>query len=302
MGLFSFGGSKSKTRSKGSSQSSSFGEQDSLQFDRAISGSESGGFARSGSQDFTRGTARDTVAFDDVFARLFGSAESVAANLDPSLLTSAANTLFSGGSEFLAGIGGDAGTEFLTERLSSGNELLESEIALLGEDIGRFLETEVAPGIRSSAIQAGSFGGGRQGVAEGEASRAAIEQFTRGASALRSEDLARRDAIAGSLADRDLAGRQLGVSALPGLAGIAELGFGAEFEPILRLASVLGDPTVLGQSDTIGAGSSFSNAEDFARAFSDSFGLGASRGRSGSQSTSSTSSKGSSGSLKLGFI
>ena len=114
MGLFDFGGSTSSS----SGQSSSFNS--------SSSSSISGGTSVSGAQD--------TIAFEDIFASLFGNASSAAAGLDPSMLTEAANTLFNSGAGFLEGLGSDAGTAFLEDRLSGDNAVLEEQIGLLSED------------------------------------------------------------------------------------------------------------------------------------------------------------------------
>lgn len=250
MGLFSFGGSKQKSSSSGQSTS----------FDFAESSSVSGGTSIGGSQ------SQQNVAFEDIFARLFGGAEGAAAGLDPSLLTEAANQLFSGGTEFLSQLSGGADTEFLQSRVSGDDDLLAEQISGLGEDIGSFFREQILPGITSEAVAGGGLGGGRQGVAEGAAAEGAGRAFESGATALRSADAAQRTEAAGILGQSRIAGAEAGLGGLAGLAGIADFGFGANLEPFERLSALLGGPTVLGES------SAFSSAEDFARAFSSSFG------------------------------
>lgn len=255
---FGFGGGSSSSQSSGSSSS----------FDISQSESASGGFSRTGSDQ--------RIAFEDIFARLFGGAESAAAGLDPSMLTEAANQLFGAGTDFLSRIGGDKGTAFLEDRLSADNEVLDEQIDLLGEDLGRFFREELNPAITSEAVGGGTLGGGRQGVAQGAASGAVTSEFRRGATALRAGDIAARDRAASILADQNLAGIQAGLSGLPALAGIADMGFSAALAPFERLSAILGDPTTLT--------SSFGNAADFARAFSSSFGTSQSQTQSTSRS------------------
>ena len=261
---FGFSGSKQDSFSRGESAS----------LDLSRSGSVSGGVSESGSQSQQR------IAFEDIFARLFGGAESAAAGLDPSMLTEASNFLFGAGTDFLGGLGGDAGTQFLQNRLAGDNQVLEEQIGLLGEDLGTFFREELNPAITGQAVAGGQLGGGRQGVAQGAASAAVTDEFRRGATALRAGDIAARDAAAGLLAQQDLAARQTGLGALPGLAGIAEFGFGAAMQPYERLAAILGGPTVLTEA------SSFGSAADFARAFSSSFGRSRSTTESGSKGRS----------------
>lgn len=271
MGLFSFGGSTQDSRSFGQSSA----------FDVAGSGSVSGGVSEAGSR------STQQIAFEDIFARLFGGAESAAAGLDPSMLTEAANQLFAGGIDFLGTLaGGGPEREFLQARMEGTSPVLDDQIAALQEDVGRFFSEELLTGVTSDAVLAGGLGGGRQGVAQGIAAARAADAFSRGATELRAGDIAARDAAAAVLGDQRLQGAMAGLTQLPALAGIADLGFGAGLAPAERLAAILGSPTVLGES------TSFSSAEDFARAFSQSFG--------GSQSTQESSST--SRALNLGFI
>ena len=244
MSLFSFGA----TNSQSNSQSSSFNQSQAA--------SASGGFGVSGSQD--------AVAFEDVFANLFGSASGAASGLDPSLLTGAANSLFNSGSGFMDGLGGDAGSNYLENRLGGDNEVLQQQIDLLGQDLGNFFSDEINPQITSQAISGGQLGGGRQGVAQGLAASALGDQFTRGATALRAGDIAARDSAAGLLSQNNVAGAQVGLGGLNGLAGLADMGFGAGLAPFERLAAILGGPTTLGSSS--------SESGNFANAFSNSFG------------------------------
>jgi hypothetical protein len=254
MGLFSFGGSKSKSSSSGQSSS----------FDVSQSGSVSGGGSIGGSE----AQSKQRVAFEDVFARLFGGAEGAAAGLDPSMLTESANQLFSGGLSFMEQLAGGADTDFLQNRISGDDGLLQEQIDALGEDVGAFFREQILPGIQTEAVAGGSLGGSRQGIAEAGAAESAGREFQRGATALRSADASQRTQAADILGRNRIAGAQAGIGGLGDLAGISQLGFGAELEPFQRLSAILGGPTVLGDSSS----TSFSTAEDFARAFSSSFG------------------------------
>jgi len=268
MPLFSFGGSRGSSQSRGFSESEGRSESGSISGGAAISGAESG----------------QRIAFEDVFSRLFGSAEGVAGGLDASLLTDAANQLFTGGTGFLNSLGADAGSEFLESRLGP-NEQLEEQIGLLSEDVGRFFSEELNPAITSEAVSGGQLGGGRQGVAQAGAARAAGDVFTRGASALRSEDLRARDAAAGTLLQGNIAGAQTGLASLPALLGLAETETLGALAPLGALASILGPQQTLTDS------SSFGTSSDFARAFSESF------DRSRSETTSSSDNR----SIRFGF-
>ena len=258
---FSFGGSRTTSNSQSSS------------IDLSRSSSVSGGASQSQSEQ--------SIAFEDVFARLFGGAEGAAGGLDPSLLTGAANQLFSSGTGFLDNIGGDAGSRYLEGRISGDNPILQDQIDLLGEDLGNFFSEELNPAITSNAVGGGQLGGGRQGVAQGRAISQVSDSFTRGATALRAGDIAARDAAASGLAANAISGAQTAFAGIPALAGAADLGFSAGLAPYERLAGILGGPTVLGSSS--------SSAADWARAFSNSFG----------QSSASSTSSGRA--LSIGF-
>lgn len=209
---------------------------------------------------------------------MFGGAEGAAGGLDPSMLTDAANQLFSGGQRFMDQIGGDAGSQYLEDRLGGDNDVLQQQIDLLGEDLGKFFSDELNPAITSQAVGGGQLGGGRQGVAQGQALQQVGDQFTRGATALRAGDIAARDAAAGTLAGNTVQGSAVGLQGLGGLADIANMGFSADMAPAQLLASILGGPTTL---NTAG-----STSADFARSFSQSYGASQATNKSKGKSVS----------------
>lgn len=307
--MFGLSGSRTRSRSTGRSQSQSssfsFGASDSVQ--GAQSSSISGGTSVGGSESLNsaRGTSRQSVAFDDVFSRLFSNAENTAASLDPSILTESANQLFSGGLDFIGGLGGDAGTAFMENRLRDAGNLEAAQLDALRGDVSNFLSDDLLPQITSEAVASGALGGGRQGVAEGAAIGEALDAFTRGAVDIRTRNQSQLDALAQGVASQNINAAQVALAGSPALAGIAEQGFGAQLQADQFLAGILGGPQILTQADNISSGSSssFSTAEDFARAFSDSFGRSSSRDRAGSQSTSSsrTDSTSTSRSAGIGF-
>lgn len=263
--MFKFGGGVSEHDSYGRSWSQ----------DRAESGSESGGYnvGGSGAESQTR------IAFEDTFARLFGGAEGAAAGLDPSMLTESANQLFSGGVGFLDQLSGGAGRDYLASRVSGENPLVEEQIAALSEDVGQLFREELNPAITAEAVGGGALGGGRQGVAQAGAMDTAAREFVRGSTALRSADQAARDAAAGRLVESDVAAAGTGLAGLTGLQGLSEAGFGAELAPYTMLSQILGGPTVLSSSSS----QSFQRGQDFARAYSESFGRSESESRSTSR-------------------
>lgn len=274
MGLLGLGGSKSTS----SSSSSSYG------YDRSDSGSVSAGTSRSGSQ----GTSSQGIAFEDLFANLFGGASAAAGGIDPSVLTGQANQLFGSGAGFLESLGGGgAETAYLQDRMSGESPVLQENIDLLGEDLGKFLNEQVMPGITSTSVSGGALGGSRQGVAQAGAIESVASEFRRGAAQLRTDDMAARDRAASTLGQQRIASAQTGLGGLSSLMGIAESGTAAQLAPFSMLSQIMGGPTVLTDSQS----TSFGSAEDFAAAFSSSFG----------QNWSSSKSKSKSGSFGIKF-
>ncbi len=213
-----------------------------------LSSSTSGGVSSAGSQD--------SVAFEDIFARMFGGAEGAAGGLDPSMLTGAANEMFSSGTGFMDSLSGGAASDYMENRLSGDNEVLQQQIDLLGEDLGNFFSEQINPEITAQAIGGGQLGGGRQGVAQGMAAGEVGDQFRRGATALRAGDINARDAVAGTLGQQGIQSAATGFQGMGSILGAADMGFSAGMAPYERLAAILGGPTTLNQS--------FSNARDFA--------------------------------------
>ncbi len=162
----------------------------------------------------------------------------------------------------LPGFGATADAQQALRQQAFGeNPELQNQINLLGQDIGQTFQQQILPGIQSEAIGTGQLGGGREGVAQGLASQAALSEFQRGAQTFRSEDITRQLAAAGQLGQLGLGqqaqtGAQLGdagalnLGALGELQNLFNLGlspFAAEFGALNNLAGIIGQPTVLQQ-------------------------------------------------------
>lgn len=244
-----------------------------------MSNSEMFGFGRSeqaatsGSQstNVSESASRQNIAFEDVFANLYGNATNAGARAagGAGMVSGAAQQLFTGGSQFLESLGGDAGSEYLNSRLNADNPVLNDQIRQLQEDTGRLFREEFNPAITSRAVAGGTLGGGRQGVAQGMAVESAARTFSQGATALRSNDVARRDAIAQSVAQNSLQSASTGLGALPSLLDVLERGTRSELGVYSQLSSILGGPTVLSTSDSRSNAQSTSFAESLARAMSE---------------------------------
>ena len=276
MGLFGIGGSSSKSKTV----SNSYGYQGS--FSQNLSDSTSRSTSNAGSQS---GTSQD-IAFADLFQQLYGGAASAAGGLSGQPIQSAANMLFSGGTGFLDSLQGGAGADYLEQRVSGQSPVLDEQIAALGSDLGSFFRDELDPAITAQAVAGGQLGGGRQGVAQGQAIAQVGKQFAQGATALRANDVAMRDEAAGNLESIRTSAAGVGLSALPSLLGLRQQGQLAALAPYQALAGILGGPTVLSQSQATSFSDSLSTSDAIARAISASFGEDFAKSESSSKSKS----------------
>jgi hypothetical protein len=264
----------------GRSKSASYNESDSQSY--GYSGSNSSDISRSIQEAVSGGQSRSTqgVFAGDMFQQLYGGAAGAAgrASIQAPELAMAAQQLFTGGSSFLSGLGGDAGSTYLENRVTGESPVLQEQIDALREDTGRLFTEEFNPAITSRAVAGGTLGGGRQGVAQGIAMDSLTREFARGATALRANDVNARDAAAQSIASNSLAAANTGLGALPGLLDLKERGVNSELGIFASLSNILGGPTVLGESQS--SDFSRSTAQSIAEAFSRSFGEQSSRSRS----------------------
>lgn len=262
--------------SLGGGRSNNYQEQTSEGFSQSEQMSQS--------QSMSQGQSRQNIAFGGMYDQLYTNAGNVAgtAARNAGQLRTAAEQLFTGGSQFLESLGTDAGSDYLANRLGSENPVLESQISQLREDTGRLFREELNPAITARAVGGGTLGGGRQGVAQGLAIDSAARAFTQGATALRAGDVASRDSVAQSVATNSLTAASTGLSALPSLLNVLEGGNSAELDVYSQLGSILGGPTTLTQSDS----RSESIAESLARAYGEQSSRGYGRGRSWNFDTS----------------
>jgi hypothetical protein len=197
--------------------------------------------------------------FQQLYGDAFGATGKVAANL-PTYQGDAA-TLFSGGKDFLASLGGDAGTGYLTDRLSGNNDILNQQISGLGSDLSKFYKEQLLPGITSDSIMGGNFGGDRQGVAQGAAAGEVARQFSQGVTQLRSSDQQQRDAAAGTLMSGSTTAAGVGLGGLNGVLGLANAGLTSSMIPQQLLAQILGGPTTLTDSMSYGTSTATSSSK-----------------------------------------
>ena len=191
------------------------------------------------------------------------------------------------GFDALGGIAGgtNPALQQLQQQASGQNPFLQQNIDQLGADVTRQFERGLSA-TNINAVGAGQLGGGRQGVAQGLLGEAATQEFARGATALRSQDIGRQlQASQSVLGAQAGAGGQLGAQGLQGLlgqqglgqagllgagqlglGGLGQLGglfdlgfspFAAEFSPLQSLAGIIGGPTVLSEGESQKTSSQF---------------------------------------------
>lgn len=197
-----------------------------------------------------------------------------------------------GGIDALSGIasGQNQSLQALQQQATGQNPNLGVQIGQLGEDINTQLQRQLggAGGLGAQAIGAGqALQGGRGQVAGGIANEAALQQFQRGATQLRSDDIGRQlGAAQAALGAQGAAGGQLGQlglqqglgqqgNELAALLGQGQLGLGglgqlqgqfnlgfspfeAQFSPLQNLSGIIGAPTVLSEGSSQGTSSAFS--------------------------------------------
>jgi hypothetical protein len=237
----------------------------------SASKSSSSSYGYSFSDSLQQALSKDRVAFEDVFASLYGGAAGAAgkaAELAP-LFQGQAAELYAGGNRFLDTL--EAESPFLARLSETGTA--DEQIGALGEDLGTFFREELNPAITSQGVATGTLGGGRQGVAQGKAASSIAREFQRGATAIRTADVNRRDTLTSMLADDTLSRANAGLGALPMLFGLAEGGLTAGLAPYAALSQIIGGPTVLGESSSYGASTSRSEERSQSKSKSFSFGF-----------------------------
>ena len=125
--------------------------------------------------------------------------------------------------------------------LGNPQQQIEQQTAALKQGLGTMFTNELNPAIQKDAVGQGGFGGGRQGVAEGVAMSGIADAFTQGS------------------ADITAQANQQAMQALSSLPGIASARQGLAtggLQPYQMLSSILGSPTVLGQSESESEGES----------------------------------------------
>ncbi len=216
----------------------------------SVGGSKNKSSSRSESRTFI------SPAQQQALAQLYGEALDVNQQITPGLqdrLSRSGNIFNQGaaGVQALTGIsrGENPFIQNLMARSQMSNPFLDEQVAGIGRDIGRFT-TEQLQGIGSGFVSAGQFGGSRQGLAEGQAIGRGIEEFAQQAANLRAGDLDRQLQAAETGAGLQLEAGIAGPVAAQQLFNLGIAPSLAQFAGLQQLAGLLGDPTVLSESES----------------------------------------------------
>lgn len=225
------------------------------------SSNQATGMTQSQGMSQSNATSDQSVAFGDLYSKLFKGAASSASDAMVSApdITSAAKSLFSGGSQFLNSMTNNAGTQYQDNRLNSTDPTLQANIDQLRTETGRLFTEQLNPAITSQAVGDGTLGGGRQGVAQGAAIDNLGRQFTAGVTQLQSNSQAQKDQIAQSVAGNSVASASTGLGALPSMLDLLTQGDQSGLGIYAKLSSIMGGPTTLTSSQ--------SNAQSIANSF-----------------------------------
>jgi len=246
----SFGASSSKS----SAQNTSDATSESLQQSSSQSGQE--------------------VFGANMFQQLYGNAASAAgrAVAGAGELGNTARQLFTGGSQFLQGLGQDAGTSYLTDRLQN-NDVQNAQLDTLREQTGRLFSENINPAITSRNVSGGTLGGSRQGVAQALGAGTAADAFTQGATQILTGNQQQKDAAAAQVMQGSLGAASTGLGALPGLLNLQTQGNNSELGIYGILSQIMGGPTTLSSSVSSSLAKAFSQASSQGTSKSSSFGV-----------------------------
>ena len=232
-GLFSFGKSSSKSSSTdfGASQGSSF-----------VSG------AQAPFLDFLRNSAVGLFGQQQQGLQQFGQQS---------------QDLFQQGQQLIGGLTDNPFLSNLQQQAGGNQQLVQQQTNQLGEDLGRFFNEQLVPGIGAIGQQAGQFGQSRGNIGRGLAAQGVTDQFQRGATQLQAADAQRAQQAATAGAQFFGQGTQAGLQGLQGLQGLLSSPFGEQLNSLLGLVQGIGDPNVLSQQSAINFGQSSSKSSGF---------------------------------------
>ena len=155
--------------------------------------------------------------------------------------------LFNQGQQLIGGLTQNPFLESLQQQAGGNPDLVAQQTGQLGEDLGRFFNEQLVPGIGAIGQQAGQFGQSRGNIGRGLAAQGVTEQFQRGATQFQAADAARAQQAATSGAQFFGQGTQAGLQGLQGLQGLLSSPFTQQLNSLMGLIQGIGDPNVLQQ-------------------------------------------------------
>ena len=146
-----------------------------------------------------------------------------------------------GGAGFMQDLQNNPFAAGLMQFAQPNNQMAQQNIDLLGQNMNQNLQRNLLPGITDTSIQSGGLGGGRQGIAQGLALQGTQQAFGQG-----SQDILNNAYNQANQATQF--GANWGTNnAMQGIMGLGQLQQ-QQFAPLLALAQILGNPTVLQES------------------------------------------------------
>lgn len=158
--------------------------------------------------------------------------------------------------------------------LDTNRELESRQIADLGTNLGNFFNEQLMPGIQGNAVGVGALGGGRQQLAQGQAAGQVAQQYQQGVTGIMANSQQARQQAAGQV-DANVLGASQGIGQLGGM--INNLGMSnmnADWAGLNNFAGLLGSPTVLSNSFSVGSSQSENQTSAQANNKSSSFSIG----------------------------
>ena len=167
---------------------------------------------------------------------------------------------------------------------------IAAQSGALQEGLGNLFRNEINPAIRSDAIAAGGFGGGRQGVAEGVAAGRLGEAYAQGLGDITAR--ANQQALGANTALPGYVSAMLGNQGLQSGFGLSQYG---------QLADILGGPTVLQEAAASNRATSRGNTYSVSSGRATSRTAGGSRSSGRTASFGESSQRGESSDQRFGF-
>ena len=149
---------------------------------------------------------------------------------------------------------------FLQQQAGGNPELVQQQSDQLQQQLSQFFKEDLVQGINQGGVQANQFGGSRGMIGRGIAGRGVADTLGRGITQFQLQDQQRAQQAAqfgGQLFNQ---GQQIQQQGLGQAFNFLQGGLGAQFDPLLFLSQIFGQPNVLSQQSAQSTSSSDSFA------------------------------------------